>query len=228
MTDLKKIVYIDYKAYLADASNKLYDTTNADAAKEAGIFNEKYVYAPMAHIVGSKTLFPDIEDAISKAEVGKETKVTIPCEKAAGFRNPKLVELYPVKEFHKQEINPYPGLNVSLGNRAGVVISVGAGRVKVDFNNQLAGHDIMYIFTITKEVIDPNEKIEAILKIDFGSSEGFNFIVDDSKIVIIESETCKFNQSWTTSKYRIVSDVRDVFGINRVEFLQIWDSTKKK
>ena len=116
MADAKKLIRLNYKAYLADADEKLYDTTDAEAAKEAGIFNEKYTYAPMTYIVGSKTLFPDLEEAIANAEIGKETEVVIPCENAAGPRNPKLIELYSIKDFYKQEINPFPGTPVSLGN----------------------------------------------------------------------------------------------------------------
>ena len=113
MADAKKIVRIDYKAYFADA-DRLYDTTNADAAKEAGIFNEKVTYAPMAYIVGSGSLYADLDAAIAGAEVGKEVEVTIPCEKAAGARNPRLIELHPIKEFYKNEINPYPGRDQPL------------------------------------------------------------------------------------------------------------------
>ena len=65
MADAKRIVRIDYKAYFAEA-DKLYDTTNADAAKEAGIFNEKVTYAPMAYVVGSNSLYADVDAAIKK------------------------------------------------------------------------------------------------------------------------------------------------------------------
>ena len=170
MADAKRIVRIDYKAYFADA-DRLYDTTNADAAKEAGIFNEKVTYAPMAYIIGSGSLYADLDAAIAGAEIGKETEVTIPCEKAAGARNPRLIELHPIKEFYKNEINPYPGMSVSLGNRNGVVMSVGAGRVKVDFNNPLAGHDLKYEVTVVEEVTDPVEKAKCIMEMDFGTSE---------------------------------------------------------
>ena len=182
MADAKKIVRIDYKAYFADA-DRLYDTTNADAAKEAGIFNEKVTYAPMAYIVGSGSLYADLDAAIAGAEVGKEVEVTIPCEKAAGARNPRLIELHPIKEFYKNEINPYPGMSVSLGNRNGVVMSVGAGRVKVDFNNPLAGHDLKYEVTVVEEVTDPVEKAKCIMEMDFGTSEGFGFGIMEDKVV---------------------------------------------
>ena len=228
MADAKKLVRLTYKAYLADADERLYDTTDAEAAKEAGIYNEKNTYAPMAYLFGSKTLFPALEEAIEAAEVGKEVTISIPCEKAAGLRNPKLVELHPIKEFYKQEINPYPGMSVSLGNRSGVVMSVAAGRVKVDFNNQLAGHDLKYIFTVTEEITEDAAKAKAIIELTAGTSEGFEVAVEADKVVVTEAEVCKFDQNWAIAKYRIVADLRSAFGVDRVDFVQVWDSAKKE
>ena len=228
MADAKKLVRLSYKAYLADADERLYDTTDADAAKEAGIFNEKVTYAPMAYLFGSNTLFPALATAIESAEIGKETTITIPCEDAAGARNPKLIELHPLKEFYKQEINPYPGMPVSLGNRHGVVMSVAAGRVKVDFNNQLAGHDLKYTFTVTEEITDNVAKALAIIELTSGTSEGFAVAVEADKVVVTEAEVCKFDQNWAIAKYKIVADLRAAFGVDRVEFVQVWDSAKKE
>ena len=226
MADAKKIVRVDYKAYFADA-DKMYDTTNADAAKEAGVFDEKAAYGPMPYVVGSKKLYADLDEAIANAEVGKETEVVIPCEKAAGVRNPKLIELHSIKEFYKNEINPYPGMAVSLNNRTGYVISAGAGRVKVDFNSPLAGHDLKFVFTVTEEVADPVEKAKCVMQMDFGTSEGFEFAINDDSVVVTEAEICKFHDGWALAKYRLVSDFRAVFGVDRIEFVQVWESAKK-
>ena len=228
MADAKKLVRLSYKAYLADMDERLYDTTDAEAAKEAGIYDEKTNYAPMAYLFGSKMLFPDLEAAIESAEIGKETTVVIPCEKAAGVRNPKLIELHPIKEFYKQEINPYPGLSVSLGNKRGVVMSVAAGRVKVDFNNQLAGHDLKYVFTVEEEIAEPAAKAKAIIEVAIGTSEGFEVAIESDKVVVTEAEVCKFDQNWPIAKYKIVADLRAAFGVDRVDFVQVWDAGKKE
>ncbi len=228
MADAKKLIRLSYKAYLADADERLYDTTDAEAAKEAGIFNEKVKYEPMVYLCGNKTLFPDLEAAIESAEIGKETTVTIPCEKAAGARNPKLIELHPIKEFYKQEINPYPGMTVTLGKRTGVIMSVAAGRVKVDFNNQLAGHDLKYIFTVTEEITEDKAKALAIIELNLGTSEGFDAAIESDKVVITEAEICKFNQDWPIAKYKIVSDLRAAFGVDRIDFVQVWEVAKKE
>ena len=99
------IVRVDYNAYIADIE-RLYDTTSESAAKDAGIYNEKYTYAPMAYIVGTEKVFKALDDAIMNAEIGKEVTIEIASADAAGPRDPKLVETYPVREFYKQQINP--------------------------------------------------------------------------------------------------------------------------
>ena len=227
MADAKKVIRLNYKAYMADA-DRLYDTTYEQDAKDAGIYNEKVKYQPMAYIVGSKKLFPALDKAISEAKVGEESTVEIPAEEGAGARNPKLVETHSVKEFYRQEINPYPGLTVSLGNKNGVVLSVGAGRVKVDFNNALAGHDLKYVMTIAEEITDDAEKAKAIIEADFAAADDFKFEFPGDKVVVTLPEITKFHQEWPVARFRVVSDLRETFGVDTVEFVEIWSAAKKE
>ena len=227
MADAKKVIRLNYKAYMADA-DRLYDTTDEAAAKDAGIYNEKVKYAPMSYIVGSKKLFPALDKAISEAKVGEEFTVEIPAEEGAGARNPKLVETHSIKEFYRQEINPYPGLTVSLGNKSGVVLSVGAGRVKVDFNNVLAGHDLKYVMTVVEEITDDTEKAKAIIEADFAAADDFKFEFPGDKVVVTLPEITKFHQEWPVARFREVSDLRETFGVDTVEFVEIWTAAKKE
>ena len=227
MADAKKVIRLNYKAYMADA-DRLYDTTDEAAAKDAGIYNEKVKYAPMSYIVGSKKLFPALDKAISEAKVGEEFTVEIPAEEGAGARNPKLVETHSIKEFYRQEINPYPGLTVSLGNKSGVVLSVGAGRVKVDFNNVLAGHDLKYVMTVVEEITDDTEKAKAIIEADFAAADDFKFEFPGDKVVVTLPEITKFHQEWPVARFRVVSDLRETFGVDTVEFVEIWTAAKKE
>ena len=227
MADAKKVIRLNYKAYMADA-DRLYDTTYEQDAKDAGIYNEKVKYQPMAYIVGSKKLFPALDKAISEAKVGEEFTVEIPAEEGAGARNPKLVETHSIKEFYRQEINPYPGLTVSLGNKTGVVLSVGAGRVKVDFNNALAGHDLKYVMTIAEEITDDAEKAKAIIEADFAAADDFKFEFPGDKVVVTLPEITKFHQEWPVARCRVVSDLRETFGVDTVEFVEIWSAAKKE
>jgi len=224
--DAKKVIRLDYKAYMAD-TKKLYDTTDEAAAKEAGIYNEKYHYAPMSYIVGSKKLFSALDKAIADAQVGKEFEVSIPCEEGAGARNPKLLETYPIRDFYKQQINPMPGMQVTLANRSGTVLSVGAGRVKVDFNNPLAGHDLFYKLTVKEEITAPEEKAKAIIEADFGQADGFVFAFPAGKVSVTLPEITKFHQEWPVARFKVVSDLREAFGVDTVEFIEVWTAAKK-
>jgi FKBP-type peptidyl-prolyl cis-trans isomerase SlyD len=215
------LVYIDYDAYLAD-SDKMFDTTMAESAKTAGFFDEKFDYEPMPVLLGSGKLFEALENAIEGAKVGEEAEVRIESADAAGARDPKLVETYQIKEFHKQDINPYPGVEVQLGNRRGTVMYVGAGRVKVDFNNPLAGKDLLYKFTVREIVSDNVEKAKAIVKMHVGTSDGFEFTITDEKVTAILPELTKFDQSWPVARFRVVSDLRKVADVDTVEFVEVW------
>ncbi|MDR0523990.1 MAG: peptidylprolyl isomerase [Candidatus Methanoplasma sp.] len=226
-TDVKKIVRMDYSAYFAD-NEKLYDTTSEEVAKEAGIYNESYTYGPMAYIVGSGELFPALEEAISKASVGEEAEVVIPSEDAAGARDPSMIETHPIREFHKRDMNPYPGMQVSLGSRTGSVLSVGAGRVKVDFNSPLAGHDLLYRFTIREVVEDKTEKAKAVMAARFGDGEGFSFDFPEGKVSVTLPDAVKFNPEWHTVKLKAVRSLREAFGVDTVEFVEVWSVSRKE
>ena len=221
------IVRIDYKAYIADIE-RLYDTTSESAAKDAGIYDEKYTYAPMAYIIGSEKIFKPLDEAIANAEIGKEVTIEIAAADAAGPRDPKLVETYPIREFYKKQINPYPGLEVQLGERKGVIMSAGAGRVKVDFNKPLAGKDLAYTFTVTEVVTDKEEKAKAIVEMSFGTADGFTFAFADDKVSVFLPDIVKFSQQWPIIRFRIVSDLRDAFGVDTVELIEVWSKAPAK
>ena len=221
------IIRLDYKAYISD-NEKVFDTTLESAAKDAGIFDEKQKYAPVPYRVGSGAIFPALDDAIVGAAVGKETKVTITSENGAGARNPNLIQVHSMKEFSKMDVAPYPGLEVSLNNKRGTIVSVGAGRVRVDFNNPLAGKDVVYAFTVKEVVKDAEEKAKAILEMDFGTSEDFKFAITKEKVTVTVSEITKFHQEWPIAKYKVVADLRETFGVDTVEFIEIWSKAPKE
>jgi FKBP-type peptidyl-prolyl cis-trans isomerase 2 len=219
------IVRIDYEAFVAE-DNRLFDTTKESAAQEAGIFDEKYRYAAMPVLIGGGKVFPGLEEAIMAAAVGEETEVTVPYAEAAGERDPKKVETYPMRDFIKQEIQPYPGLELTLGNRRATILTVSSGRVRVDFNNPLAGKDLVYKFTVNEVIEDPVQKAMALIDLDFGNSDGFTAELQDDKVVITLSEVTKFDQSWPMARFRLVSDLREALSVDTVEFVEVWSKVK--
>ena len=221
------IVMVEYDAWVED-SKELFDTTNEAVAKDNDVFNEKMVYGPQPLIVGKGRLFPGLDEHMAKAEVGKEYEVLIPPEKAAGVRDPKLVELHPVREFLKQEIEPRVGLEVTVKNRPGHITAVTAGRVRVDFNNKLAGRTLKYKYKVVSKPTKPKELAELILKMSYGTSEGFDIEHHGKDFKVKLPDACKYDQRWILSKYGVVRDMRDVLGAETVSFIEEYSKPEKK
>jgi len=221
------VVIAEYDAWIQD-SNELFDTTSESVAKEHDIFNEKMIYGSQPLIVGKGRLFQGLDESILKAEVGKEYEVIIPSDKAAGPRDPKLVELHPLREFLKQEIEPKVGLEVSVKGKPAYITAVTAGRVRIDFNNRLAGRTVKYKYKIVEKPTKPVEIAKLLLKMSYGTSDGFDVEHHGKNIKIKLPDVCKYDQRWLISKIRIVQDLRDTIGAETITFLEEYTKPEKK
>lgn len=221
------MVLAEFDAWVED-TNELFDTTNEALAKEQNIYNEKMVYGPQPLIVGKGRLFPGLDEHMLKAEVGKEYELVIPPEKGAGPRDPKLVELHPVREFLKQEIEPRVGLEVTVKNRPAIITAVTAGRVRVDFNNKLAGRSLKYKYKIVEKPTKQKEIVEQVLKMAYGTNEGFEIEHHGANFKIKLPDSCKYDQKWFIAKYRVVTDLRDVLAAETVSFIEEYAKPEKK
>ena len=213
------IVRIDYDGWVED-SNELFDTTNAQTAKDAGVYNEKMQYVPIPVLIGGGRIFPGLDEALENVEVGQEYDIVIPAEKAAGPRDPKLVEMVALREFIRQEVEPRIGMEVNIKNRMGIVTAVTAGRVRVDFNRRLAGKNLKYHFKVLSKAEDDEEKVKAVLEMDYGTAENFQIHVKDKSVCMVLPDVCKYDQKWLLAKYRIVADLREALNAEKVRFVE--------
>lgn len=214
------IVRMNFDGWVED-SNELFDTTDAQTAQDAGVFNEKIEYVPIPVLVGGGRIFPGLEEALEGAEVGEEYEIVIPPEKAAGPRDPKLVELISLREFLKQDIEPHVGMEVNIKNRVGIVTAITAGRVRVDFNRRLAGKSLKYKYKIVSKAEEDEEKVKAVLEMDYGTADGFQINVKNGgSICIVLPDVCKYDQKWILAKYRVVADLREGVKADKVRFVE--------
>lgn len=152
-------VEIEYTGKLEDG--RVFDTTNEEAAIKAGLKNQNSVFGPVTVCIGEGHVLKGIEDKMQK--VG-EFKAKLNPEDAFGKKDAKLLKLMPMKLFHKEKINPMPGLEINIDGTLGTVRSVSGGRVIVDFNHPLSGKAVEYEVKVIREVTDALEKAKAIFK----------------------------------------------------------------
>ncbi len=216
------LVHLEYEGWIKNPSGQeeLFDTTSEELAKEHELYDEKKTYGEIPTVVGKERLMKGLDEALLGIEVGKEGGVTIPPGKGMGERDPKLVELFPIREFHRQEIDPKPGMEVHIRNRHGFVTAVTAGRVRVDFNNPLAGKTLHYKFKVKKRVKGAKAKVLAVIQMDYGGSGDFKVKVEKGVADIVLPEVCKYDEKWFVSKYKVVSDLRDLAGLKTIRFLE--------
>ena len=145
-------------------SKMVFDTTDEKIAKQSGIFRENHVFRPIPIVIGNGELILGLEEGLLQMKEGEEKKLEIPHQKAFGERRKELVAVVPLQQFRKQKLNPVPGMIVEINNRPARVQTISGGRVRIDFNSELAGKKVEYDIKIEKHVKEPKEQVDVFLE----------------------------------------------------------------
>lgn len=168
-------IELDFTGY---SNNEPFDTTDKEIAKK---LNLEVDVKPMVVSVGNEMLLKGLDEDIIGKELNMPYKIKLSPENAFGKRNPSLIRVIPIKIFLEKEINPYPGLTLQMDNNIVKILSVSGGRVNVDFNNPLAGKEVLYEYKILRKIDDNTEKINSLL--DFFFKQRFEFEIKDNKVI---------------------------------------------
>jgi FKBP-type peptidyl-prolyl cis-trans isomerase 2 len=177
-------VELDYVGVLKD-SNVVFDTTIEAIAKKEGIFDPKMVYEPVQLCIGQGQILQGLDASLEGLEIGKESQISLPTERAFGKRDARLMKLVPSSAFKKQNINPFTGLQINIDGMVGIVRTVTGGRTIVDFNHPFAGKEVMYKVTIKRLITDLKEKVMALIELALNQKrESIKIDIADSKAAI--------------------------------------------
>ena len=213
------IVRLELDAWITE-TGKLFQTTSKENAQKEDIYDDKTVYGPVFEIVGKNRLFPALEKSIGAASIGQEVELLIKPEDGAGSRDQNLVKLYSVREFERMNVEPKVGTDVRIGERVGRITQVTVGRVRVDFNNPLAGHVLKYRYKVTDRIEEPVEKFRAITEMYYGTSSGFDVRMENDRATAVLPDSCRLDPRWVNAKLRIVAEAYDTVGLSQVEFVE--------
>ncbi|HUS51122.1 MAG TPA: peptidylprolyl isomerase [Candidatus Paceibacterota bacterium] len=136
---------------------------------------------PFSFCLGEEMFLKGIDDFLIGKEVGEYTIELMP-EEAFGKRNSKLIQMMPMKIFMQQKVNPIPGAIFNFDGRIAKILTVSGGRIMVDFNNPLAGKDLIYDIKILRKITDLKEKVNVLNGFLFKKS--FKFEIKEKKLIM--------------------------------------------
>ncbi|MCD6381365.1 MAG: peptidylprolyl isomerase [Candidatus Aenigmarchaeota archaeon] len=194
-------------------TGEIFDLTYEDIAKKEGIYNEKVVYRPVPIVIGEGFVIKGLDDALLEMNVGEKKKIVVKPDKGFGQRKPDLVKVFPMTFFEEQKINPKPGMVVDFSGMKGKVQSIDGGRVRVDFNNPLAGRELEYEMEIVEKIEKPEEKVKAI----------FEYFGIDAKVKI-DKDTAEVEAYVPLQlKSKIISLVLKYCGVKRLKLIEVYE-----
>lgn len=221
-------VKISYTGRIKDG--KVFETTSEKIAKEEGIFNEKKIYQPLPIVVGEGQVIKGLEEALSSMKLtpGEEKKnIEIPPEKAFGERDPNKVRLISRGQFKREGITPIPGMVVELNGRPARIQTVSGGRVRVDFNSELAGKIVVYDVKIEGIAKTKREKVNYLIERSFNRSDDFKVTLDKKNKVRINLPQRAFqDRNVLMRKASLAGEIFKCLKLGEVIFEENWKNPK--
>lgn len=222
MAQLKKgdFIEIEYTGKLDTGG--VFDTTDENEAKKADIHRNKMMYGAVGVCIGEGQVLKGLDEALEGKEENKEYTIMLPAEKAFGKKQAKLVQMIPMSKFKQQDIQPVPGLQLNIDNMLATVKNVSGGRILVDFNHPLSGHDVTYAVKIGKKLEKAEEKVRALAELHFSRKDiGVAVKGDVAELTFVTKIPAeiakKFEESFGKEVEKLVNGVKSVKIVSREE-----------
>jgi FKBP-type peptidyl-prolyl cis-trans isomerase SlpA len=120
----------------------------AIALEDGSVAISTFGEEPVSLVIGDGTLQPGLELALYGLRPGEKQTINLLPEQAYGLRDPALIQYMPMTDFDASftpQVDQLIAFALPNGDEApGVVLSVDEGRVEVDFNHPLAGHEVTF------------------------------------------------------------------------------------
>jgi FKBP-type peptidyl-prolyl cis-trans isomerase SlyD len=189
-------------SYTGSTDGRIFDTTDEESAKSAGIHNAAALYGPVTVCVGSRHVILGLDDELVGKEVGSEGDVTVPPEKAFGDRDPKRIQSFQKNRFKEKLVRGATVKVDELGE--GMVVDMIGSRVIVDFNAPLAGQTLSYHYKIEEAVDGALERMKGLIRLYAGRDMEVAF--DDGTMTVTLPPGITYDRRWLLWRGRIIHE----------------------
>ncbi len=174
----KKNDFIEIDFVAKTSQGEVFDSTIKSELEKIG---SKMNAKPFIFSFGNGMFLKAVEDFLIDKNLGKH-EITLQPEEAFGNREVSLIKLIPEAIFREHKVRPVAGYVFNFDGKLAKILSVNGGRVRVDFNNPLAGKVVTYEVEIKRAVEEIKEKIGALN--DFFFRKEFKFEVKENKLIL--------------------------------------------
>jgi len=205
-------IEIEFTAKTSD-DGKIFDSNKKENLEKINPEIKPEKAKPLIMALGQNMFLNGVENYILNNNIKEkeELKIELPAEKAFGKRQTELIQRFPLKIFRENQINPLQGYLFNFDGRIGKVLTASGGRVIVDFNNPIAGRDVIYEIKILRKVENLNEKVKALNDFFFGKELNFEIDEKNKKIIFdVEEKLRKFLELFS-EKYRDILNMNFEF-----------------
>jgi FKBP-type peptidyl-prolyl cis-trans isomerase 2 len=223
------MVNINYTGRIKE-DNRVFDTTFENIAKKEDIFDEKVIYRPFTLIIGKNWLPAGLEEELVGMKEGQKKTIEVEAKKGFGLRDRSQIRLIQRREFQRHQIKPKEDMKVEIGGQTGRILKVSSSRVKVDFNHDLAGMDLVYEVEIVKKITDVKEQFICLLEkrlpgVDFSSTK----IEIKGKVIEVElPKNTRFMEYIQFTRNGVTRDLGEITTkYDKVSFIEHYDIEKK-
>jgi len=178
---LAKNDFIEIEFVGKTQDGKVFDSNTTAGLKQIDGADVKNA-SPFIFSIGHDMFLKGIDEFLIGKEVGKEHIINLKTEDAFGARDPKKIQLMPIRVFNDQKVRPVPGAMFNFDGNIAKILSVNGGRVMVDFNNPLSGKDVIYEVKVIRKIDDIKEKAAAFNEFLFRKK--MNFEIENDKIIL--------------------------------------------
>jgi peptidylprolyl isomerase len=223
-------ILVDYVAKVKE-TGEVFDTTVEETAKKEHMYKEGDIYEPKLVVIGEGWVIKALDETLTTMEVDKAAVVEISPDKAFGPRDPEKIKRVPLKQLLAKDITPTLGMRIEYSGKTATVRAIGAGRVLLDFNPQLAGKTLVYETTVKKKLETTEEKIAAIIhrRIPAVEQAKFQFTVKPKTVNIDMPEEAFYLEGIQLAKRGTAMDIqRFLEGITTVKFAETFKAEPKK
>jgi FKBP-type peptidyl-prolyl cis-trans isomerase 2 len=205
--DLQKKDFIEIEFTGKIKDGEIFDSNiKEDVAKLHQGHEHPIETKPFIFCLGEGMFLKAIDEfLIGKPDTLANYEIALSSENAFGKRDTKLIQMIPLKIFMQNKLNPIPGAMFNFDGRIAKVLAVSGGRVMIDFNNPLAGKDVVYKIKVLRKLDKLDEKVKSF--IDFLFKRDFNFEIKDKKIILeVEKPAVDFVKLFT-EKFKDLFDL---------------------